>query len=623
MQIEDIFKMIRTEETLLWIGAGFSRYAGYPTGWGLRDIILKQAIEEDRLLLEKCSTLKECAASFSTLYGRSVLEKLLVDTFSKKPDDVYYHTLLSHISHFDTIITTNYDQLIENSFTTKAVVIRDVTDINNYRIGQTKIFKIHGDITRPNGMIISTSDYSRMHNRLAKDAFWSSVYEKIASKNIIFLGYGYEDENIESDFIAIYNQIGSATKKRILISPKLDKIRSKRLKEHNIYHLERTGENFLEELIQNLKRYVITDMENGMVEETVALKFIHSFDLSVSTDGDKFGTKISNIYRKDRATVAKLEFKSSDPGTIKQYNDFLAGDGPLNLEIDAKNLIEFNHIVEGFHLNVFNDLAKFSIELNPVQKGKCEISFPSINHEKLKLNFKLYSFYNKSVKIVVEKYGFLITSKISPNEEGVKIDINLSPPANAVSVTKYRSIYYFLSQLLNGVEMDIRMKKGGRIIKHKMTDTTHAGDFKRLYRIYEGLLKIETRFGIKFRDARPSNIKTKEIEKINFLTFLMEHGYYAERIPEGFNLEINNTIQQEIDKFVDVAGTQLFLGKGSKAIDLLDQSLTLGEEQLIIPNIKSIDIIERNKLVSIIANDGILGYKFGEFGLEPYPTEKI
>jgi len=39
MNKEDLFNYIRKEEVVIWAGAGFSKYAGYPLGGELKDLI--------------------------------------------------------------------------------------------------------------------------------------------------------------------------------------------------------------------------------------------------------------------------------------------------------------------------------------------------------------------------------------------------------------------------------------------------------------------------------------------------------------------------------------------------------------------------------------------------------
>ena len=93
------------------------------------------------------------------------------------------------------IITTNYDTLIENIFSDKykpvigQQVIRK-SEVN--RIGQ--IFKIHGCVTNPEEIIISSNDYD---NFKKKQKYLSAkLLTYFIELPIIFIGYSISDENI-------------------------------------------------------------------------------------------------------------------------------------------------------------------------------------------------------------------------------------------------------------------------------------------------------------------------------------------------------------------------------------------------------------------------------------------
>ena len=103
-------------------------------------------------------------------------------------------SLLSNLNPH-AIITTNYDTLIENIFSDKyrSVIGQQVirkSEVN--RIGQ--IFKIHGCVTNPEEIIISSNDYD---NFKKKQKYLSAkLLTYFIEHPIIFIGYSISDENI-------------------------------------------------------------------------------------------------------------------------------------------------------------------------------------------------------------------------------------------------------------------------------------------------------------------------------------------------------------------------------------------------------------------------------------------
>src|SRR5690606_18092281 len=110
--LNELFKLIRDEQVCLWVGAGSSLYAGYPSANGLK-VRIQQELDE--LNVHSGKELIDIAEAFVTKRGRKELQGLIVKIFSIEPKDTTYHNILAKIPHFNSIITTNYDKLIENA----------------------------------------------------------------------------------------------------------------------------------------------------------------------------------------------------------------------------------------------------------------------------------------------------------------------------------------------------------------------------------------------------------------------------------------------------------------------------------------------------------------------------
>lgn len=159
--LNDLVSDIRERRVVLWVGSGFSRYAGYPTGTELAEIIKSHASDTEIQHLEKVHRLDEVAQEFVSLKGsRDELLEILQDTFKKDPTSTEYHAMIALLPHFKQIITTNYDTLFEQVYGTGINVI--VTDEQIRRAvarNKVNLFKIHGDISQPDTILITTDDY--------------------------------------------------------------------------------------------------------------------------------------------------------------------------------------------------------------------------------------------------------------------------------------------------------------------------------------------------------------------------------------------------------------------------------------------------------------------------------
>lgn len=93
------------------------------------------------------------------------------------------------------IITTNYDQLLELIFPDYEPIIGDqVIKSPQQHVGE--IFKIHGCVSSPDGLVLTKEDYNRWRDR--KKYISAKLLTFFTEHPILIAGYGVGDRNIKS-----------------------------------------------------------------------------------------------------------------------------------------------------------------------------------------------------------------------------------------------------------------------------------------------------------------------------------------------------------------------------------------------------------------------------------------
>ncbi len=100
-----------------------------------------------------------------------------------------------------SIITTNYDSLIEETFEFKALIGNDILLSNPYGA----VYKIHGCINHPTKIIITEDDYNKFENKY--ELIRAQLLSIFIHNPIIFLGYQIGDENIKSLLKTIFTYV--------------------------------------------------------------------------------------------------------------------------------------------------------------------------------------------------------------------------------------------------------------------------------------------------------------------------------------------------------------------------------------------------------------------------------
>lgn len=282
-KFESIIKKIRKEKVSLFIGAGFSREAGAPSVSEICSSILSQINDEsareehtnDNLQdLTNYFVEEECSGS------RNDLITYLKDRFIFEPESMADHKAMSQIPHFHHIFTTNYDTLLEDSYSEgDRQVVRNDNDCAYIDDKKVTIFKIHGDFTAPDTVVITSEDYKKFWERTDNQLFWQTVKNEFLTRHILFIGYSLEDENILELIREISDSINKNQKQMFLIAPgitadKVGKLRAMKVKYFDAYAAE-----FFTELTQSLTENIFEDYRTHQIAPETFASFCHHHNI--------------------------------------------------------------------------------------------------------------------------------------------------------------------------------------------------------------------------------------------------------------------------------------------------------------------------------------------------------
>jgi len=129
---------------------------------------------------------------------RTRLNQLIVEAFGRKVPITANHRLIASLP-IETIWTTNYDKLIENSFNEvgKRVDVR-ITKGNftaPMRGKDVTLYKMHGDVGTPEVATLTKDDYEVYG--IKNEIFFNALKGDLVSKTFLFLGFSFTDPNID------------------------------------------------------------------------------------------------------------------------------------------------------------------------------------------------------------------------------------------------------------------------------------------------------------------------------------------------------------------------------------------------------------------------------------------
>lgn len=181
----------------LFVGAGVSKGAGLPDFktmiWQLvKDLGISEADFAANTDLSAWAQGYIDARSSASLYN-AIREQLT----KGKPSPTVVHQAFTRLgTHLKVIATTNYDTLLINAFTDTDNCVREAISADDLATlnGDFPILYIHGHISQPASLVISTTQYHQAREK--KQTLLRKLQATAAGMPIVFVGFSGEDWNI-------------------------------------------------------------------------------------------------------------------------------------------------------------------------------------------------------------------------------------------------------------------------------------------------------------------------------------------------------------------------------------------------------------------------------------------
>lgn len=201
-----LVRYIQQKRCVVFVGAGLSAGAGLPTWKGLLVKGIEELVgslpegelhqEELRRLVERGKLLEVadfCKEKLGGAYHQFLAEQVRGDQ-AELPRT---HDVLMHLP-FSAWVTTNYDKLLERAYSkVKGGFPKTLTHKDTEALGRLLfddgqfILKAHGDIDRPETVVLTSRDYSEIIH--ANPAFNEIFSGLLLTKALFFVGYSLSD----------------------------------------------------------------------------------------------------------------------------------------------------------------------------------------------------------------------------------------------------------------------------------------------------------------------------------------------------------------------------------------------------------------------------------------------
>ncbi|WPU96230.1 SIR2 family protein [Mucilaginibacter sabulilitoris] len=502
MSETELFEAIRREDVVIFAGAGFSRYAGYPTGGQLGQYLFDALTAQEQKKVNVHAPLDHLAEDIVRLKhgSRDLLDTVLDGVFTKPPVNLADHELVAAIPHFKTIITTNYDTLFEQVYGSDISVIFRESDILKWGDNKLNLLKIHGDISDKSSIILTREDYSLFYGKDYSSPFWATIIKEIATKTILFLGYGYEDPNIWAIFKHVYEHLGDLRKPAYFVGPDQDEEKIHFLNSKGIHYLNHTGETFLNALFKNIQDNIFRDIDAQWVSPETFRKFTSNHKVSVTLKDAGGSFKVQSIQGSDGKEMhGNMKFTLGAQSDFpERYNAFFNKGQFQELTLGQEELSSFRMDVEGLKLFGDGELSEISIKKMP-KEIPFDLVFASQGLEIRNLTAHIFTGKKSiNIKTKIHTLNFELTINMSNPAD---IDAKWSMEHDAIyrNVNEEIEVHQFLKNFFEQKEVSIYLNKDTKITKACPTyNAAHIKQAENFLIYFNALKEVERAFGVRF-----------------------------------------------------------------------------------------------------------------------------
>lgn len=180
----------------IFAGAGLSRSSGYANWKELLSVIAKDI----GLDIDRETDLVAVAQYYKNEkgYRRDGINQKIINEFTRNAQQNINIEVLTRLP-ITSYWTTNYDELIEDNLKNNKrkpdIKANQDSLANNIYDRDAVVYKMHGDVRTPSEAVITKDDYETYNQK--RPLFTTALQGDLISKTFLFIGFSFEDPNLE------------------------------------------------------------------------------------------------------------------------------------------------------------------------------------------------------------------------------------------------------------------------------------------------------------------------------------------------------------------------------------------------------------------------------------------
>lgn len=199
------------ENIVLWIGDILGKLMGYPSKRDLARMVYNDLDKHSKLEVSDINSLSEvCQVYLDSVTGSKLkLLNKLRNAYLNSQETSDLFSLFPKSSFITAVVTTNLDNLIENSY---GKAIQKVDFHKEAKIGGEfpRLYKINGDFEHLDKILVTKQDLRKLKTLSLYNPLFENLKHELKDKLLLFIGYDLEDPDTKEILSFIYSKLGDS-----------------------------------------------------------------------------------------------------------------------------------------------------------------------------------------------------------------------------------------------------------------------------------------------------------------------------------------------------------------------------------------------------------------------------
>lgn len=528
-EIQKLIDAVRIQKPVLWVGAGLSQCAGLPSSSDLVNAMVEACPSQQNkdYLRKYTDNLNQAAQAFENFANRTRLVETVVGAIQGAETDLRLHKTILDVPQFDTIVTTNYDTLFEQCEPNgRLVVVRGSRGLLvPPERDQIMLYKVHGCVTQPESMVLTTSDYSQWFDEYERSPVWAKIYSLLAERPVIFMGFSLADHNVSHLVDRLIRWLPQERVTGFLVDINMPEPRQADLLGYRLKGIQADICHVLGQIHKEVIRNVLIDTTEKRVDPGRATAICNRIGYAPEWLVDSSGIILKSIEPLDGHELTGkliLQYKKDD---FHSLTDYLKRGSDAELVIPADNIREMRLMAGEMELPPRYEPGQMSLAISTPRSEEFDTTLLAINSPDLAIPVHMQTYPGEAEAMwKIEHGAFMIRIYMKRSERTVTLRFEgkkCHDPHMA------RSGMAVLMEYLQGNRVCFRYPQIEQLVPlpqisaHDDRIEGYLDDVKRFHEFCSQLVDIESRYGVTLRV--PDSFEDDE-EDLLYMVFRSAHG---------------------------------------------------------------------------------------------------